>query len=69
MNDLDRLRKEYAEREHRFAHNDRYSPSNAAYRFMRAQLNKDVLNLLRQYKWVNMSIYRILKWDAGTAMC
>ena len=65
MNDLDRLRKEYADREYRFAHNDRYAPSNAAYRFMRAQLNKDVLNLLRQYRWVNMSIYRILEVGCG----
>jgi ubiquinone/menaquinone biosynthesis C-methylase UbiE len=65
MNDLDRLRKEYADREHRFAHDDRYSPSNAAYRFMKAQLNKDVLNLLKQYKWANISIYRILEVGCG----
>jgi ubiquinone/menaquinone biosynthesis C-methylase UbiE len=65
MNDLDRLRKEYAEREHRFAHDDRYSPSNAAYRFMKAQLNKDVQNLLRQYQCANISIYRILEVGCG----
>lgn len=64
MNDLDRLRLEYADRERRFAQDDRYSTSNAGYRFMKAQLNRKVQRLLGKER-TNISNHRILEVGCG----
>jgi SAM-dependent methyltransferase len=65
VTDLDRLRLEYADREQRLAHDNRYSTSNAAYRFMKIQLNKSVCALLRNHKRENLSNCRIIEVGCG----
>src|SRR5689334_7903227 len=46
MNDLERLKEEYARREKRFADSDLYSLTNPSYRFMKTQLQKNITELL-----------------------
>ncbi|SRR5258706_3362568 len=57
MNDLDRLRKEYEDRQRRFGGSDLYSLSNPAYRFLKSQLREDILKLL-EWHCANVS------WDS-----
>ena len=65
MSDLDRLRKEYAERERRFEGDDRYSASNVAYRFMKSQLQARVMGLLMQAGRADLSTCRLLEVGCG----
>jgi ubiquinone/menaquinone biosynthesis C-methylase UbiE len=65
MNDLSRLRTEYADRKRRFAHDDRYSPSNAAFRFLKAQVNENAGILLRRHGRRNLANCRILEVGCG----
>ncbi len=50
MNDLDRLQREYQDREARLKGSDRYSISNPAYRFMKSRLKLGILKLLEQHE-------------------
>ncbi len=66
MNDLDRLRKEYEDRERRFNGNDLYSLSNSAYRFLKSQLKKDIHKLLKRHSAnVSWDTTRILEVGCG----
>jgi ubiquinone/menaquinone biosynthesis C-methylase UbiE len=49
VNDLDRLKKEYQDRERRLENSDLYSLSNPAYRFMKSQLRQGMLELLQRH--------------------
>lgn len=65
MSDLDRLRHEYAEREQRFVGDDRYSTSNVAYRFMKAQLQKHIMELLTRTHHADLASHRLLEIGCG----
>jgi ubiquinone/menaquinone biosynthesis C-methylase UbiE len=50
VSDIDRLKEEYRDREHRFRNDDRYSPSNPAYQFMKSQLRMNILQMLQRHE-------------------
>lgn len=65
MNDLDRLRNEYARREKQLAGDDRYSLSNPAHRFMKSQLTKNVAAMLARAGASNLASLRLLEVGCG----
>ena len=65
MSDLDRLRLEYADREARFASDDRYSLTNPAYRFLKTQLHSSVQAVLRRKLQVSLADCRLLEVGCG----
>jgi ubiquinone/menaquinone biosynthesis C-methylase UbiE len=65
MSDLKRLKDEYAAREQRFAESDLYSLSNPAHRFMKKQLQKNVLECLEQAGITNLDSLRVLEVGCG----
>ena len=65
MNDLDRLRTEYARREKQLAGDDRYSPSNPAHRFMKSQLRKNVAGTLARAGVSDLASLRLLEVGCG----
>ena len=65
MNDLDRLRNEYARREKELAGDDRYSSSNPSHRFMKSQLQKNIAALLSHTIRFDLSAARLLEVGCG----
>lgn len=65
MNDLSRLRKEYADRDSRLAGSDIYSPFNPANLFALQQRQRDVINMLRQNKFEFLANKKILEVGCG----
>jgi ubiquinone/menaquinone biosynthesis C-methylase UbiE len=65
MNDLERLKGEYAERQRRFAGRDLYSWSNPAYRFMKERLQKDVLKVLPRHHQAHLESLHMLEVGCG----
>lgn len=63
--DLERLRAEYAEREHRLAGSDIYSPFNPANLFIIQQRQRAVLKLLRRHGFNSLGKRRILELGCG----
>ncbi len=65
MDDLDRLRLEYADRERRLAGSDIYSPFNPAHLFMIQQRQRQALSLLRKYHFDCLEKLRIFELGCG----
>jgi SAM-dependent methyltransferase len=65
MSDLDRLRREYADREQRLAASDRYSYFNPAYLFAIQQRQRAVLKSLHRQGWSSLKDKRILEVGCG----
>jgi ubiquinone/menaquinone biosynthesis C-methylase UbiE len=65
INDLDRLRAEYAEREQRFKDTDIYSVFNPSNLFMVQQRQRETLRLLRQEGYSRLEQKRILEMGCG----
>jgi ubiquinone/menaquinone biosynthesis C-methylase UbiE len=65
MNDLDRLRHEYADRQRRFAGSDLYSPFNAGALFTQQQRQRDVLRILRRYGFYPLDGKHLLEVGCG----
>jgi ubiquinone/menaquinone biosynthesis C-methylase UbiE len=65
INDQDRLRVEYAERERRLKGSDVYSVFNPANLFMRQQRQRDVLRILRQKYFFPLKGRKILDVGCG----
>lgn len=65
MGDLERLRREYADREQRLKGSDIYSPFNRANLFAIQQRQRDVLDLLRCQNLADLGQNRILELGCG----
>jgi ubiquinone/menaquinone biosynthesis C-methylase UbiE len=65
IDDLDRLRVEYAERERRFAGSDVYSCFNPSHLFLIQQRQRAVLKLLRRQGYSHLGNRRILELGCG----
>jgi ubiquinone/menaquinone biosynthesis C-methylase UbiE len=65
VNDQDRLRAEYAKREHRLTGSDIYSVFNPANLFMVQQRQRDVLRILRQEGFFPLKGKKILEVGCG----
>jgi ubiquinone/menaquinone biosynthesis C-methylase UbiE len=66
MSDLDRLRTEYADRHHRLAGSDLYSPFNPAALFTHQQRQRNVLRLLRRRGFYPLNDCAILEMGCGS---
>ena len=65
MGDLDRLRIEYANREHRFSGSDLYSTFNPGYLFAMQQRRRAILKLLARHNFSSLSNKRVLQVGCG----
>lgn len=65
-NDMDRLRKEYADRENRLSGSDLYSPFNPANLFIMQQRHRITLSVLRRHGFFPLLKQRILEVGCGT---
>ncbi len=66
MNDLDRLRMEYANRKLRYANSDIYSLFNQAYLFTIQQRQRNTLALFRKYGLYSLDKKRVLELGCGS---
>lgn len=66
MNELDRIRTEYARREVEFAGNDRYSLFNPAQLFIIQQRQRAVFRLVRAQGYFSLADMKILEVGCGT---
>jgi len=66
LSDLDRLRREYADRSRRLAGHDLYSPFNPSALFALQQRQRQTLRLLRQIGLTDLSKLKILEMGCGT---
>lgn len=65
MNDLERLRNVYAEREHRLVGRDIYSYFNMPYLFIIQQRQHAIFRFLRRYNFTEFEDYLILEMGCG----